>query len=154
MRRDIIGELHLKNGYECQTHPHFACTPESSHLLYSENASRTRDDCASREDHDKNLQVDGNARKLGICPSSGNTTCHLVAAHTRQALRIQVEGYLTQRIVHGGHNKSGSWTCLTSKAKAMKNRSEMSIILRVPTFLAPSSLLGAAEMMFPRTRDD
>lgn len=46
--------------------------------------------------HILNLKVDGNARKLGICPNSGNTTC----------------------IVHGKHNKS----VLTSKAKTRKQK--------------------------------
>jgi len=45
------------------------------------------------------LRVDRNAREHGISPNSKNTTCHLAAAHPRQALlyEIQMEGCLTQR---------------------------------------------------------
>jgi hypothetical protein len=40
-----------------------------------------------------NLKDDGSARKLGICPNSGNTACHLPAALPRQTLLcvIQIE---------------------------------------------------------------
>lgn len=55
-------------------------------LLYPENASRTRMTMPREEIMISMLKVDRNSKKLGISPNSRNTTCHLAAAHPRQAL--------------------------------------------------------------------
>jgi hypothetical protein len=129
MCREIPGELYLKNGHGLQAPPHRRIHPQIFPSTVSGEMQAVLGMTVPREEimtNMLNLKVDGNARILEICPNSGNTTCHLAAAHPRQALLyvIQMEGCLAQCIAHGIYDKSGSWSGLTSRRQGHEKQKQ------------------------------